>query len=151
MGGHDGHSRLRATEVYCPEKNQWTLLANMMVRRSDADASEVDGKIYIFGLFSCQHAFTKWNGFFFSQVGSTAVYAWEAVKSTMSHRISGHSYQVFATCWQWIQLLLISNIAQICKVHDLVWNVWHIKIKFMYAVDIMAKAGWVRAKHSIQV
>lgn len=69
MGGHDGHSRLRATEVYCPETNQWTLLANMMVRRSDADASEVDGKIYIFGLFSCQHAFTKWKWILFLSGG----------------------------------------------------------------------------------
>lgn len=62
MGGHDGHSRLRSTEVYCPETNQWTLLANMAIRRSDADAAQIDGKIYIFGVFLktlCVHTHTN--------------------------------------------------------------------------------------------
>lgn len=51
MGGHDGHNRLKSLEVYVPEKNQWTLLANMSVKRSDADACTINGKIYIIGLF----------------------------------------------------------------------------------------------------
>lgn len=49
IGGHDGHNRLRAAEVYCPETNQWSLLASMTVKRSDADACVVDRKIYILG------------------------------------------------------------------------------------------------------
>lgn len=49
LGGHDSHNRLRSAEVYCPKTNQWTLLENMTIRRSDADACELDGKIYIFG------------------------------------------------------------------------------------------------------
>lgn len=52
MGGHDGHSRLRAVEVYNPETNQWTLLSSMALRRSDADACELNGLIYIVGLYS---------------------------------------------------------------------------------------------------
>lgn len=49
MGGHDGDRRLTSTEVYCPKTNQWTLLANMTVERSNADAAQIGGKIYIFG------------------------------------------------------------------------------------------------------
>lgn len=52
MGGHNGHSRLRTTEVYNPETNQWTLLANMNTRRSDADACAVNGKVFILGLYT---------------------------------------------------------------------------------------------------
>ena len=51
MGGHDGHSRLRSVESYNPESNQWTLLCNMAQRRSDADACELDGLIYIIGVY----------------------------------------------------------------------------------------------------
>lgn len=50
MGGHDGHSRLRAAEVYNPDRNQWTILPSMALRRSDADACELNGHIYIVGL-----------------------------------------------------------------------------------------------------
>lgn len=49
IGGHDGHSRLRTVEVYCPKTNQWTLLESMDTRRSDADACVVDGQIYVLG------------------------------------------------------------------------------------------------------
>lgn len=52
MGGHDGHSRLRAVEVYNPGTNQWTILSSMALRRSDADACELNGHIYIVGLCS---------------------------------------------------------------------------------------------------
>lgn len=50
MGGHDGHSRLRAVESYNTETNQWTLMSSMALRRSDADACELNGLIYIVGV-----------------------------------------------------------------------------------------------------
>lgn len=52
MGGYDGHSRLKSAEVYSPDTNQWTLLPDMNVRRSDADACSLDDKIYITGLLT---------------------------------------------------------------------------------------------------
>lgn len=51
ISGHDGQTRLRSCEVYCRETNQWTLMKSMITRRSDADACEFDGKIYIFGAY----------------------------------------------------------------------------------------------------
>lgn len=51
MGGHNGVERLRSMERYDPCKNQWTLLQPMIVRRSDAAACRLNGKIYIFGNF----------------------------------------------------------------------------------------------------
>lgn len=52
MGGHDGDERHTSTEVYCPKTNQWTLLADMTDKRSDADAVQIGGKIYVLGLFA---------------------------------------------------------------------------------------------------
>lgn len=49
IGGHDGQNRLRSAEVFTPETNQWTLLAEMSVSRSDASTCVVDGKIYVLG------------------------------------------------------------------------------------------------------
>lgn len=56
MGGYDGHLRLKSTEVYSPETNQWTLLTNMNIRRSDADACSLNDKIYITGLLTIKYS-----------------------------------------------------------------------------------------------
>lgn len=49
MGGYDGHNRQSTAEKYDPATNQWTLLPNMNVARSDADATTLNGRIYITG------------------------------------------------------------------------------------------------------
>lgn len=60
IGGHDGHNRLRTAEVYDPETNQWTLLASMTNRRSDADCCVVNDNIYVVGLCEiCSVIFLK--------------------------------------------------------------------------------------------
>ncbi|MCP9256886.1 Kelch-like protein 10 [Dirofilaria immitis] len=43
-GGSDGRSRLRTAEIYDAHKNQWT-----KIRRSDAAAYAMSGKMYIAG------------------------------------------------------------------------------------------------------
>lgn len=44
MGGYDGQVRQNTAERYLPSKNQWSLIASMHNRRSDASATALDGK-----------------------------------------------------------------------------------------------------------
>lgn len=44
MGGYDGQVRQNTAERYLPSKNQWSLIASMHNRRSDASATSLDGK-----------------------------------------------------------------------------------------------------------
>lgn len=52
MGGYDGKRRLESVERYDPKTNQWELLPDMDMNRSDAHACVLDNKIYIIGLFN---------------------------------------------------------------------------------------------------
>jgi len=52
MGGYDGHHRQNTVEKYDSEINQWSMVAPMNAQRSDACATELNGKIYITGGFS---------------------------------------------------------------------------------------------------
>ncbi|RUS89374.1 hypothetical protein EGW08_002894 [Elysia chlorotica] len=62
MGGFEGpprnpsgvinSPRLRSAERFNPLTNQWTLIANMRERRSDASATSLNGEIYICGGFN---------------------------------------------------------------------------------------------------
>uniref|UniRef100_A0A2C9JWS5 BTB domain-containing protein n=1 Tax=Biomphalaria glabrata TaxID=6526 RepID=A0A2C9JWS5_BIOGL len=62
MGGFEGpprnpsgvisSPRLRSAERFNPKANQWTLIANMRERRSDASATTFQGEIYICGGFN---------------------------------------------------------------------------------------------------
>ncbi|GFN92473.1 kelch-like protein 10 [Plakobranchus ocellatus] len=62
MGGFEGpprnpsgvinSPRLRSAERFNPSTNQWTLIANMRERRSDASATSLNGEIYICGGFN---------------------------------------------------------------------------------------------------
>lgn len=45
IGGFDGHGRLKSTERYDPDTNQWTLTASMNERRSDASATSLQGRV----------------------------------------------------------------------------------------------------------
>lgn len=47
MGGFDGHHRLSSAEKYDFEKNQWTMIAPMNSRRSDACATVFNSKCII--------------------------------------------------------------------------------------------------------
>lgn len=50
LGGNNGMpERLNSCEMYNPDTNQWTLIANMNRRRSDADSCTFDGRIYVTG------------------------------------------------------------------------------------------------------
>ncbi|VDK46279.1 unnamed protein product [Anisakis simplex] len=49
VGGSDGYTRLRSAEMYDPEKNQWTLIAEMNEKRSDAAAASMAGRVYVAG------------------------------------------------------------------------------------------------------
>ncbi|CAG5134203.1 unnamed protein product [Candidula unifasciata] len=62
MGGFEGpprtpsgvisSPRLRSVERFNPKANQWTLIANMRERRSDASATTFQGEVYICGGFN---------------------------------------------------------------------------------------------------
>lgn len=52
LGGYDGHSRQKTVERYDTKKNQWTMVAQMHLQRSDADACTLDGKIFMTGGFN---------------------------------------------------------------------------------------------------
>ncbi len=45
IGGFDGHGRLKSTERYDADTNQWTLTASMNERRSDASATSLQGRV----------------------------------------------------------------------------------------------------------
>lgn len=59
LGGNNGIMRLRSAEVYCPKTNQWTLIASMNRRRSDADACAFNDRIYITGSVLISIIFTQ--------------------------------------------------------------------------------------------
>lgn len=44
MGGYDGHHRQNTAERYDHRTNQWSLIAPMMMQRSDASATTLNGK-----------------------------------------------------------------------------------------------------------
>ena len=43
-GGYDGRTRMQSVERYDPETNQWSLMADMHCRRSDAGAEALNGQ-----------------------------------------------------------------------------------------------------------
>lgn len=45
MGGFDNYWRLNTAERYEPERNQWTRIAPMHQKRSDASATSLHGKV----------------------------------------------------------------------------------------------------------
>ncbi len=50
IGGYDGRWRMRSTERYNPEFNQWTKLADMNNRRSDAGADSLAGRCILLNI-----------------------------------------------------------------------------------------------------
>ncbi|XDV31725.1 hypothetical protein PO909_002688, partial [Leuciscus waleckii] len=48
-GGVDGQQRLKTVERYDPNTNQWTMMAPMNEKRSNASATSLQGRIYICG------------------------------------------------------------------------------------------------------
>lgn len=94
MGGNNGHMRLNSCEVYCPETNQWTLIASLNRRRSDADACVHHGRIYITGIFHFQSIFSlRFISYkrlaAFTQVATMATRAYNPVKFTMLKKMNG--------------------------------------------------------------
>uniref|UniRef100_A0A8C4X7Z4 Uncharacterized protein n=1 Tax=Erpetoichthys calabaricus TaxID=27687 RepID=A0A8C4X7Z4_ERPCA len=45
LGGFDGHSLLNTAEKYNTELNQWSSTSSMNVRRNDASATALNGKV----------------------------------------------------------------------------------------------------------
>lgn len=48
IGGFNGYGRLKTAERYNTNTNQWTMMAPMNVRRSDASATSLQGKVRMF-------------------------------------------------------------------------------------------------------
>jgi kelch-like protein 10 len=44
MGGYDGHHRQNTAERYDHRTNQWSLIAPMIMQRSDASATTLNGQ-----------------------------------------------------------------------------------------------------------
>ena len=44
LGGFDGHDRQKSAERYDPRTNQWSNIAHMNFKRSDASATTLNGK-----------------------------------------------------------------------------------------------------------
>lgn len=51
LGGNTGRERTNTAEFYNPMHNQWLLTSPMIKGRSDADAINVDNRVYIIGGF----------------------------------------------------------------------------------------------------
>ena len=51
VGGYDGHSRqcLSSVEIYDPDKDVWTAVADMSARRSGAGVGVLGGVLYAIG------------------------------------------------------------------------------------------------------
>lgn len=91
LGGNNGIMRLRSAEVYCPKTNQWTLIASMNRRRSDADACAFNDRIYITGSVLISIIFTQNDPkkTFAFQAATMVTIAHTLAKFTMLQRMNG--------------------------------------------------------------
>ncbi|KAK1805458.1 hypothetical protein P4O66_019204, partial [Electrophorus voltai] len=109
MGGFDGHVRLNTAERYDPVTNQWTRIAPMHERRSDASATTLHGKVLVDELF---FVIGGYNGFI--TTCNVEYYDWK-----MEHWYEAHDMSILQSASSCCSVPALPNVLQYAAPQDL--------------------------------